>query len=452
MPPSEFDPRLLLIDMTPMSGTAATSTLKRAYFGDWDKDALLHVMAGEAGLLMASDRKSPPQPFWPSEDAVSRLVGAFRPQVVLYRPLEDSPELHRFARVAINQSDAALALWIMDDWPERLRLRSASAYTEMDAELRRLLARSEANFAISEGMAAAFGERYGVPFAVARNGVVKKEWRAKRRRRGGCLRLRYAGSLAPDTTLESVRMAARAVARLRAAGRRISFEIRSQPYWFDRYGESLGRFPGTFVRRAEMTPSTYRSWLSRADVTLIAYNFDDTTRRYLRYSVANKVPEALASGAAVLAFGPSDIETMALLRAADGVTTINRPDIDAVERTLAMFIDQPAARLTLGAAARAFAFAHFDLGSQKRRLHRSLRAIAAGEIAREAADRLVGGDQHDVRPVLREPPSAAAAVDSLGRPRATVIRRIIWWSAERWPRATAAILARAQRIKSAMAR
>ena len=40
-------------------------------------------------------------------------------------------------------------------------------------------------------------------------------------------------------------------------------------------------------------------------------DFDARSREYIRYSLANKLPECLASGAAVLAVGPDDVGTIA---------------------------------------------------------------------------------------------------------------------------------------------
>ncbi|MCA8889764.1 MAG: hypothetical protein KDA46_13095, partial [Parvularculaceae bacterium] len=196
-------PRLLLIDMTPMVGAAATSALKRAYFGDWPRNALMHLYCPEAGVngLGLANGKT-----WttPSPGALEDIVRSFDPQVILYRPVAEQPQLHELAMGLAFSLRAPLALWLMDDWPARLETADPALFTRMDADLGRLFRRSSFNLAISEKMAAAFQRRYGVAFEVARGGVDVERWPIRKRRRDGGVHLRYAGSLAPDMTMSSV--------------------------------------------------------------------------------------------------------------------------------------------------------------------------------------------------------------------------------------------------------
>jgi FkbM family methyltransferase len=373
------DPRLLLIDMTPLSGVAATSALKAAYFSDW-RERLLQVSSVEGDRLGVSVGDGLAR-YIESDEATARaIVTAFRPQIVLYRPVADIPALHEFAMLLVKAAreicGASLALWMMDDWAERLRVEDPPRHAVLDRELRELLAMSAANFAISEGMAALFGDRYAATFEVARNGVIQAQWPERAARRGP-VKVRYAGALAPDTASDSVFAAAQAVSRLASGGRDIVFEGRTQNTWYAQSKSRYRRLKGVSMRRATMSNADYRLWLSEADIILVAYNFDEATRRYLKYSFANKFPEALASGAAVLVYGPLDIETVSFAERSGAAMVVSDPAPGAIESALANLAQDAARRAVLGAAGRHLAFTRFDLDTARAAMRRRLFAIAA---------------------------------------------------------------------------
>src|SRR3546814_2418481 len=60
--------------------------------------------------------------------------------------------------------------------------------------------------------------------------------------------------------------------------------------------------------------SEYERTLAKSDALLIAYNFDPASTGYIGYSLANKMPECLASGAPLLAYGPRGVATIDYLR------------------------------------------------------------------------------------------------------------------------------------------
>lgn len=64
------------------------------------------------------------------------------------------------------------------------------------------------------------------------------------------------------------------------------------------------------MNAVEHSAKNYAAWLRAADVLLIAYNRDPESVRYVRYSMANKLPEFLASGAALLVDGPLEVATV----------------------------------------------------------------------------------------------------------------------------------------------
>lgn len=381
------DPRLLLIDFTPISGTAATSTLKAAYFRDWPEDALLQITHMGHERLGAAAGAGRPRTIFTQEPNIQRLIETFRPQAILYRPVSDSHALHEYAMAAIDAGLAAgagLALWIMDDWPARLEKADPERFRSYDKDLRTLFSKSRVNFAISEGMADAFATRYGVSFKVAHNGIDPEAWPSPARTRRRRVVIRYAGSLAPDMAKESVTRVAQAVSALARQGVAVRFEGRTQDHWMNEGGAALNDLNAVSFRSSGLGAARYRRWLSEADILLIAYNFDEATRTYVKYSFANKTPEIMAAGAAVLAYGPEEIETMACLRRSGAALMVTQDDDAALGNAIDSLVRDRVRREALGAAARRFAFDVFDLERMKARFRKELVDIARASLATPA--------------------------------------------------------------------
>lgn len=369
-------PRLLIIDFTPMAGPAATSALKAAHFGDWPEEKLLHLTVADTLYLALADRRGGRSTLlFGDEAAMAAVLDTFKPELILYRPVSEHPHLHRLAMRLIDESQTPVAIWMMDDWPERLRHEDPARWQAMHRDLLALTGRAALNLAISPGMAKAFGERYGVPFRVARNVVDPRDWPAPAGRAGNGIELRYSGALAPDMSLTAIEEVARAVASREGQANGLSLAIRTQRHWLDRYAGRFSGMAGVSISEAAGSAADYRAFLRGGDVVLIAYNRDEATERYLRFSFANKAPEALASGRAVLAYGPTTIETMAFL-AETGACAV-AADPEELRSQLARLSADPGMRGTLGEKGREVAFGVFSAHACRTELQGWLAAAAA---------------------------------------------------------------------------
>lgn len=381
-------PRLLLIDMTPIGGSSATGALKSVYFADWPMESLVHLRSGGKDQLRLDWGKSAGsrRNVYTSNDLdkIESEVGLFRPDVIFYRPVSDHGLLHKSAMRIIEKFHAPLAVWLMDDWPERLKNENTKLYNDMDRDIRQLLERSRANFAISHGMADIFGKRYGTKFDVARNGVTRDEWSIeladKERQSDQVVKVRYAGSLAPDTTKQSVYNVAVAISELAQVGLKVQFEAMTHKVWYDQCIDDYKKLPFVSLGESKMTPEAYRKWLSSADVNLIAYNFDEATKRYLQYSFANKVPEVLAAGASVLVYGPTDLETVKFLQSKSLVTGAYSEDQSQLKTIIEGLVNDKDNRLRLGKTARDAAFEFFSLEEQKTNVINTLKELSVGAL------------------------------------------------------------------------
>jgi FkbM family methyltransferase len=374
-------PRTLLIDMSPFGEATATGELKRSYFERFPPDDLLHLSAGKRDQLRLApgvDSKGPDARVFAAGDrSLDRACRAFDPDVILYRPVSDRPDLHEAAMRLIRTLGKPWVIWLMDDWPERLRVEKSRQFLDVDQDLRELLRGASDRFAISEAMAEAFELRYGVTFQIFRNGISPAQWQSLRHvpAPDGTVRIRYAGSLAPDTTRDSVYEVARVVEEM-AARHRVRLEIRTHATWYKEEKERYAGFEHVSFDMSDLDSVGYRQWLTDADLVLIAYNFDPKTLRYLTYSFANKTPEYLASGAAVLAYGPREIATIRFLGDCDVASIVDVPDSGRLAAAIEELVADKAKRLRLGEAGRRLAGQRLNLEEQQARFVAALNAVA----------------------------------------------------------------------------
>ena len=364
--------RTVVFDHTRMGDGTASGELKAAVLGGWPPEDLLHVFDSVDGTVDVATGNGEPAPDW----SPGELIAAFDADLILYRPVPETPALHALAMDVIETSNLPLAIWIVDDWPTAFAQNNPAAAARLDADLRWLLARADVRFSISEEMSTAFEERYGHPFIPIANGIDPAEWPAARLRAAGHVTVRYAGNLTQNMTLATVHKVALAVERLAERGVPIDLEIRSRQAFRTDRPEWQG-LAHTSATSSDLGIEEYRRWLTEADIVVLAYNFDAASRGYIRYSLANKLPECLASGAAVLAVGPRDVGTMALLQRLDVGERVTTDDIEEIEDALERLAGSPEARFEQARRAQAVAFERFNVVDVRKRFARAVEPFAA---------------------------------------------------------------------------
>jgi len=353
-------PRVLILDSTRLGSISATGHVKKRLFGGWPRDGLLQVHAlGPMGLGIY--RGWAPTSTQPTVDAQEAWAACleFRPDVIYYRPHDQPEGFHRWAEGIIDRLGVSVVTHMMDDWMVRL-----ASGAEAEKSLRRILERSAACLSIGEAMSAAFGERYGVAFQPVANCVEPAEWLALESRHRGARRtgapvlMRYVGALAEDMTRTSVADVARAVDSLhQECG--LALEVYTMEPWLLPARRAVKGFRGVYVHEAHCSEEEYRRLLVGSDVLLIAYNFDAASMRYVQYSMANKMPECLAAGVPLLAYGPSGLATIDYL-ATHGIAEIvaERDPVKLLSSVQRLVQDIEHAR-TLGERGRAFVFERY---------------------------------------------------------------------------------------------
>ncbi|MAZ45760.1 MAG: hypothetical protein CMD74_03520 [Gammaproteobacteria bacterium] len=322
--PSRY-PRVLLIDISKVGDFSATGQLKRNMFDGWTEGCLFQVYSGGNNRLFATD--------FTSKDikdiyvrVALKLIQSFDPEIIFYRPVPDNMALHSLAMKIICELELPLVSWIMDDWPSLLPDDDTQTKHLLTSDLQSIFDNSKVRFSISESMSEAYMQRYRQSFVSIANGIDVDSWSQVpiNKTRGETI-VRYAGALADNMTLDSVVRVARSIEEVNAEFP-ISFEVRTDSFWAASFSDKISNLQKTSVITESFSANEYRKWMQSADIIVVAYNFDALSVEYTQYSMANKLPECLASGAAILAHGPSGIATIDYINNHDCAAFVGTPD------------------------------------------------------------------------------------------------------------------------------
>jgi glycosyltransferase involved in cell wall biosynthesis len=356
--------RLLVIDSTVIGSSSATGQIKQLFLDGWSPEGLLQVHEAADGLGLwrpAAARGKQDEPAPRSDAELLQACLVFAPEVVYFRPV-DSPRLFEATLRILEATKCPLVIHIMDDWPERLRVEAPERYARLDPLLRHLLRQARVRLAIGSKMAEAYRERYGCAFDVLANGVdltvvPERDWEQRPPVDAQHpFVLRYMGGLAQDMTRDSVLDVARAVSEL-SQTMPLRFEIHTMNWYLEDARQAVRGLHSVSV--SGLVPvNDYWSHLASADALLMAYNFDEATQRYAGLSLANKLPECLATGNPLLAYGPQHMATIACLREAGCASVVDQRDGADLRQALSRLVQDRIYCREIGTAGRRFVARH----------------------------------------------------------------------------------------------
>ena len=379
-------PRLLVVDLTNMGLYAATSRIKEAFFGTWPDEKFrlvcLDVEGAKRRLIMADKQGRSLSDG--QEASLIEEINAYRPEVIYYRAV-DNPLIHRFACALLSQSNAPLVIHIMDDWPARLEYSDAEMFREFDKSLREMFERATYRLSISEKMSQAFEQRYGHKFLPFANGIDPADFpeKVKTNSAGRPFLIRYTGALAEDMTFGSICDVAEAIEDISKV-RECCFEIFTREPWLSLAKKRFSGLSRVSVKH-QVPADQYNALLQSADALLIAYNFDERSKRYVGYSLANKLPEYLASGTPVIAYGPAGCATIEYLRERGCAHVISDKDFGLLKQEIQRLIQSHQLQTELGETGRRIAFKYHNVWEIQRNFHRLI-----VNAAREGKQTLLG--------------------------------------------------------------
>lgn len=356
-------PRLLMIDSTPLGHGSATGQLKKMFLEEWPEDSFLQIWGAggkdaSAHVLTIGQNFEDSKLHKLSTDEIVEKCVEFAPDVVYFRPV-DSEMLFDLTHKILTKLDQPLVLHMMDDWLMRTKAEHPEKFAKFEHDFRRLVKRADTLLSIGAAMSAAYALRYGGEWIPLANGVdlasyPKKEARAyKQLTRQSPFVIRYMGGLAEDMGYASVKDIAQAVAQLQIE-HPVRLEIFTMDWYRAKAEAELACFPGVTVSGL-VSLDKYEKTLCEADALLIAYNFDEKSLAYVRYSLANKLPECFASGVPLLAYGPTEVATIEYLEDSQAAVVVSQRNPALLRNALEKLITQPSFCHRLGESARLYA-------------------------------------------------------------------------------------------------
>ncbi len=354
-------PKVAGIDLTSLGGISATSRVKDVFFRGWPKCSTHWIsLNGETNRLCPTNIDGAVLSNNLSDDELADDIRKFKPDAVYYRAV-DNAMVHAFASSTIPLLRKPYVVHLMDDWPRRLEKTTPVSFVEHDKSLRALISNANACLSIGDAMSKEFGQRYGRLFIPFANAVDPASFPPRKRvpKQGEEFLICYAGALAEDMTLTSVTDVANAVESL-PDSLNVRLNIYTRPPWTGIAKRIIGKLSRT--RILEQVPSAdYYVLLQESDALLIAYNFDQLSRDYIGYSIANKMPECLASGTPIIAYGPDDVATIDYLKGKDVAMVVDQQNHNLLVSTIQGLVAKRTQQLSLGKMARELAFQRHNL-------------------------------------------------------------------------------------------
>lgn len=268
------------------------------------------------------------------------------------------------ARLVLHASDD----WVLD-WPANIMQRRVPVLSNhiartVGTEYAELVRIAALRMAISNKMAAAYGERYGDRWEVFFNPIDPIDWpdRTTRQPRGSTFRMLYSGSVASQ--LDTLLIVADSVAQLRATGVKVELIISTRGI----DPQLQAKFAHLGVTFAPLVPvEALPSKLADADLLLLPITFDPLQFKFIRLSVPGKSSEYMASGTPILVVGPAS-NAMVEYALADGwAYVVTVPSAQEVTAAIEQLMADPQLRARYAARARTVALRDCDVNTMRHR-------------------------------------------------------------------------------------
>ena len=327
-------PRILIASMTAMGSMTATGQLISRIFGLLPSVDVVSLHAGHA-----SDDSAAMQIAFRVDGIrkILRQVRAFAPDVIYLRPTLKPLAFHVFVTYLLLALDVKLIVHIMDD--EVMDRSNGSRLTRylFAGYLFWVLRRADKVFTISSAMSEEYLRRYGVA-SVALANIPRSKYSVEvaSTRLSKAPRIGYFGSLNARMNRECVSRVSRALETLHAD----KFDVELDVYTRDLYVEWGRRVleSGCVKVHPYVDDEDFAATLAAYDVLLIAYNFDETSIDYCRFSIANKLADYIEAGRAILTIGPKQVASVAIC-SEYGIGSVIAKGYDSLEEDLRRYLE-----------------------------------------------------------------------------------------------------------------
>jgi glycosyltransferase involved in cell wall biosynthesis len=315
-------PKTAIIDFTHIDWMCATGIVKKNMFYGWSKHSLFHVH-GQNPYTVTTYQKIPNDLYAVDSDktgvwAALRTLMEYNPDILYLRPTHDRPALsilQLFMPVILNKP---FVIHYMDDWMAKIDMLKGKDVAELYKQVMSYLF-SKANrvLTISTKMANFLNEEFGIPekkLQVVHNYIQPSSPFTLPKIAGEKV-IRYFGGMEPDMSLATIHNVAKAVDVINSnTSCPIKFEIYTGTNYLERYREEFKQYNHTSLQPQHSNYSVYLALLESSDLNVLCYNFDEKSKIYLKYSMANKLPENISSKVPFLAIGSEEIGTLSYLK------------------------------------------------------------------------------------------------------------------------------------------
>lgn len=314
-------PKTAIIDFTPINRLSATGIIKKNLFEEWQKSSLIHIYADENNRLKAFQTIDNDLYAAGSDDnsiwAAFRSLIEYDPDIIYIRPTHDRISTTILQLVASQLMNKPTVIHYMDDWLRKLQITQKKEFSDAYKSIFETLIKNSSHIlSICDKMS----DHLAIKYKANRNLItsihnflptINFELHLDEKR---STTIRYFGGIEPDMGLNSLQKVSQQIDDLNhKRGLNLKFEIITSANAIKNHGGKFDEHKGTKLELQTDCYKTYLSKLASSDLNLICYNFDELSKEYTQYSLANKLPELIAVNRPFLAIGPTAIGTIGLL-------------------------------------------------------------------------------------------------------------------------------------------
>lgn len=313
---------------------------------------------------------------------IANGIDGFNPQII-YTMLGSNPILRLTIDMCLRYGIHAVPHF-MDDWPKalyRFSLFRPILRYRMNSYLRRVLANVPVRLVIGKDMASEYSRRYGGEFLPFANAIEPELLNCpvsdppKRRR----IRLVYVGGLHLNRW-SSLRDIGMALLYLHEKGMPLEALIYTQP---GHAKEALSlEIPPVMRVLGSLSPTEVPAVLRDADILIHVESFVRSSQIHARYSVSTKIPEYMAAGRPILAYGPKELASIDYVHDTGAGVVAGTADKEELITALQQLILSEDLRRRCGMNGRAIAMQNHDAAKQRDGFRSILFASAAFSVKR----------------------------------------------------------------------
>lgn len=239
----------------------------------------------------------------------------------------------------------------MDDWPSTAYVNSWKLYLPrliLEVKLRKIFSRSSINLTIGKDMAAEYSLRYGGKFDYFMNCVdILPETRVNIIKMDGCVRFGFVGGMHLNRWRSLITIVSM-LQELKEHGNDLSVDIFSPEKDIRLYAPLFRKYDVVETMSTLMANEVSQT-LKYFDILIHVESFLEEDSLYTRYSISTKIPQYMASGLPILAYGPKNLSSISYIKeTGTGLVVDQEKDTDSMRHVLLALIASPDLRSRLG--------------------------------------------------------------------------------------------------------